>query len=242
LTLFLPANAQAQALIVLLFGDKIVGPNFQPGLSVSFVGSGFLGIDNKMALSWSIGMYGEIRLSDKLSLQPEFLFKNPGGAKNLDTSVPGYPFKPIGEPTLDKVINGGHVRRELRSIAFPVILKWVIGPVGLGAGPQFSVLTRATDTSTASEDKKEIAITDSVKGDMRGYDLAMVGSIECAFSKGDHLRNMRARFKTIWGLFDTVEHNPHDPIRNWSIALGLDIPIGAMKDPPKEPASGKPTQ
>jgi hypothetical protein len=233
-----PRSADAQVLIMLFLGDKIVTEKFQPGISFSFVGSGFWGYENRMRLSWSAGLFGEVRLTDRLSLQPEFLFKSPGGAQKLDTSVPAYPFKPVGEPTLDDVIQNGKVTRELRSVAFPVLLKYWIKMVAVGAGPVFSIVTRATDTVTAKVGGKEIDVTQSIENKMRNYDVGVTASVECAFSRDDPVHSMRARLKGVLGLVDTVENNP-DAIRNWAIYAGIDIPIGSP--PQKKPPATKPS-
>jgi hypothetical protein len=227
-----PSGGKAQAMLMLLFGDKIVTEDFQPGITASFVGSGFWGVSNKMRLSWSIGIYGEIRLTKKLSLQPEFIIKNPGGARDMSTSIPGYPFEPVGgEPMLDDVIENGRVERELRSVAFPVLLKYVVGPIGLGIGPQLNVQTQATDTVRKKENDEKISLEGSVRGALHWYDVSAVGSVEYAFSKGDHLRSFRVRLKGVLGLVDTIKNNPDKPIRNWQLQFGIDIPIGSYKKP-----------
>lgn len=231
-----PKPAEAQVLIMLFLGDKIVTEKFQPGISFSFVGSGFWGgVDNRMRLSWSAGLFGEIRLTKRLSLQPEFLFKSPGGAQDMNTSVPAYPFKPVGEPMLDDVIENGDVTRELRSVAFPILVKGWIGMVALSGGPVFNIVTRATDTVTAKVSGKDIDVTQSIENKMRNYDIGVTASVECAFSRKDPVHSMRARLKGVLGLVDTVENNP-DPIRNWSLYAGIDIPIGS---PPKHEATPK---
>lgn len=224
----IPQGASAQAMLMLLVGDKIVTPNFQPGISASFVGSGFWGVSNAMRLSWSISVYGEIRLKHKLSLQPELLLKNPGGARKMNTDTPGYPFEPVGESMLDSVIENGSVERELRSIAFPLVLKYIVGPIGLGVGSQFNVQTRATDTVKQKQGAETISLEESVRGALRWYDVGVIGHVEYAFSKGDHLRSFRVRLRSVLGLVDTIKGGG-GPIRNWNVSFGIDIPIGSPK-------------
>ncbi|MFT3921878.1 MAG: hypothetical protein QM778_05030 [Myxococcales bacterium] len=225
-----PQRAQAQAMLMLLVGDKIVTKNFQPGISASFVGTGFWGISNKMRLSWSLGIYGEIRLTRSLTLQPELMLKNPNGARGLSPSVPGYPFvPPEGEPTLDTLITQGEDTRELRAVALPVILKWVVGPIGLGLGPQLNVLTNASDTVKKKISGQTYELSQGIRKELTPYDIGVVGSVEYAFSKGEHMRSFRVRVKSVLGLVDTVKDNPQKAIRNWSVSFGVDIPIGKYK-------------
>jgi hypothetical protein len=222
-----PASARAQPLIIYLFGDKMVTDNFQPGLTVSFMGTGFVGTSGRMRVSWSIGVYGEVRLTDRLSIVPELLLKCPGGARKLDPSVQAYPFEPESDPALDDLISTGDVTRELRSVGIPVVLRWRLGSVGLGMGPQLSVLIRADDTVSAKRGGRPLSYTDSVRSALTGYDIGVVGSIDYGFSDGDPLRSMRVRLKGVMGLVDTVQDNPERAIRNWSFSVGLDIPIGS---------------
>ena len=35
-----------------------------------------------------------------------------------------------------------------------------------------------------------------------------------------------------YGLMDTLRENPGDPIRNWILFVGLDIPVGGSNDVP----------
>ena len=220
---------------MLLFGDKIVADNFQPGISASFVGTGFWGISNDMRLSWSLGIYGEIRFKHNLSLQPELMLKNPNGARDMSTKVPAYPFEPVGEPTLDTLIEDGRVTRELRAVALPIVLKWVVGPIGLGVGPQLNVVTNASDTVKDKQHGQTFELSQGIRHELKPYDIGVVGSVEYAFSKGEHLRSFRVRLKSVLGLVDTVKDNPQKAIRNWSVSLGLDIPIGSPKKPHAEP-------
>jgi hypothetical protein len=192
------------------------------------MGSGFWGVSNAMRLSWGLSIYGEIRLRRNLSLQPEMFLKNPGGARKMSSDIPGYPFEPVGEPMLDSVIEDGSVERELRSIAFPLMLKYIVGPIGLGVGSQFNVQTQATDTVKQKQDDETIALRESVRGALRWYDVGVLGNIEYAFSKGDHLRSFRVRLRSVLGLVDTIKGGG-GPIRNWNVSFGIDIPIGSPK-------------
>lgn len=239
-SLVLPASARAQPLIILLFGDKLVSPNFQSGLNVSFVGTGLYGISQDMRLSWAIGAYGEFRLSERWSIQPEIMMKSPGGARNLDTSVPGYPFQPSGDPALDHLVTEGDVTRAFRSLSFPVTAKAYFGRVGLSAGMQFSVLLGSTDTVKLEDgkrgDKRKLSLEDSSLDAMRRGDVGATAGIEWAFGRGDHLRAFRMRARGMVGFLDTIKDNPRDPIRNWAFYLGVDIPIGTPKAPEPPPA------
>ena len=82
--LLLPQAARAQALLVLLFGDKFASEKVQGGIKFDVVTSTLSGLAGAARLrSWDLGGFLEVKLSDRLSIQPEFTFKSPAGAQGL---------------------------------------------------------------------------------------------------------------------------------------------------------------
>ncbi len=242
LVLATPGFVRAQALIAILLGDKLSSDRFQLGLNISAAGTGFSGVSNRMRISWGIGMYGEVRLSARVRLLPELVFKSPSGAAELNTHVPGYRFTPIGEPTVDRLIATGKVTRTLQYIALPVVVKGVFGPIGLGLGPEFSVLVRAQDTVATGIDQGTLKLSTSVRKVLCPVDAGLIGSIEYAFEPEKAMRSMRIRAKGYYGLVDTVQSDHGKPVRNWYLMLGADIPIGGPphKHPDHSAASKSP--
>jgi len=239
-SLALPSAAHAQVLIALLLGDRVSNDRFQLGLNVGFAATGLQGVQSKFRVGFGVSMYGEIRLSDRFRLQPELAMKLPGGARELPPGAPGHSLSPIGEPTYDDVVNNGLVLRNQKYIGIPIYTKYLIGPIGLGLGPQISFLTKATDTSESKSDAPKVQLETDAEDDLSPVDIGIAASLDYAFSPEHQMRSMRVRAKGYFGLVDTVKDNPGDPIRNWNFQFGLDIPIGGSSKP--APAPVKPAQ
>ncbi len=227
--LLIPSAAQGQVLIALLFGEKLSTERFQLGVNASFAASAFMGFKDRMLPGWSLSVYGEIRLHERFHLQPELALKFPGGADDLSSSIPGYPFAAVGEPTIDGVVNEGKVKRELRYVALPILGRVLLGPVGLGIGPQLGVLVHAQDTTSQKEGATRVSLSRSVAHELRRVDAGIVLSLDYSFWKEQKMRSLRIRGTGYVGLVDTIRNNPHGAIRNWNVMLGLDIPIGGPR-------------
>lgn len=229
-----PSRADAQVLIALLLGDKVSNDTFQLGINLSFAAVGLTAVESKFRLGFSVSMYGEIRLTERLHLQPELAMKLPGGAREMNSSVPGYPFTPIGEPAYDESVTNGEVSREQRYIAIPVYTKLMLGSVGLGLGPQLGILLGSNDTATSTRDGKKVNLEASTEDALNPVDFGISASVEYAFWPKQKMRSLRIRAKGYFGLMDTIKDNPGTPVRNWSFLLGGEIPIGGAPDKPKD--------
>ena len=117
--------ASGQAILIILFGDKLSTEKFQLGINADLTWSDLSGIsDTKMRMSWSFGAYGEIKLSNHWRLQPELTIKTPAGAKNLMAGAPGNPFVPVGDTLVDEALATGTITRSTQYITVPLIIQW----------------------------------------------------------------------------------------------------------------------
>jgi len=112
--------AHSQVLIALLFGDKLNSDSFQLGIQLAgnFQNvTGWEGTSSRFSLGF--GIYGELKLTEKLSLQPEILFKDPRGADG----VPGNEFD---NENLDPLLADASVTMKLAYVSIPILLKYHI--------------------------------------------------------------------------------------------------------------------
>ena len=132
----------AQALLVLLFGDKFASENVQGGIKFDVVGTTLSDLSGAERLrSWDLGGFLEVKLNTRLSVQPEFTFKVPAGAQSL-------PFVPTGAPAVDSAFAAASnvsVTRRLGYIAVPLLLKVKAGRFHFAAGPQIGYVVKAED-------------------------------------------------------------------------------------------------
>lgn len=219
--------AAGQALLIILFGDKLSTETFQLGINADFGWSGLSGIDGSdLKRTWSFGAYGEIKLSDHWRLQPELTLKTPGGAEGLRAGDPGVPFEPVGDSLIDAALANGTVTRSMGYVSLPVYLKYVAGPIGLGAGGQIGFLTKANDLLESDVLQGQLQLEQSVKDSLNGLDAGLIFSLDYSLKPSLQMRSIRINAKYYLGLMDTIENNTGPAVKNSIFFIGLDIPVG----------------
>ncbi|MCK5454560.1 MAG: PorT family protein, partial [Calditrichia bacterium] len=178
--------ANAQALLILLFGDKLSTEKFQMGINADLSYSNLNGLDGtKYRLDWAFGAFGEIRLNDHWSLQPEITVKTPAGAKEIPGLTPGVPI-------LDSLFNGVSVTRKMNYLTVPIYVKYKTGKFGFALGPQIGYLTGATDHyegSTILGD--QFTLQKGVTGQHNRWDAGATVLLDFIFKPQKKMRSMR---------------------------------------------------
>ena len=225
----LPLRAlHAQAILVLLFGDKFASETVQGGVKFDVVGTTLAGLpDAERKWSWALGGFIEVKLDRRLSIQPEFTFKSPAGAQGL-------PFVPTGEPEVDNAFTAAadvSVTRTLGYITIPVLLKLTAGRFRFGAGPQIGYLVRAEDRyigSVARED--DLSYTKSLWSRVHYWDggISLLGE----FALAPHLGLRSGRVRVTWyrSFGDVLSDTPGG---NDVLGIGFALPIGGPPDSQK---------
>jgi hypothetical protein len=222
--------AHGQALLVLLFGDKLSTEKFQLGINadVGWTGQTNL-LDSSTRFSWAFGAYGEVKLGERWRLQPELTLKTPAGAKGLFAGEAGNPFAPTGNEDIDEVIDTGRVTRSLNYISVPVFAKYLLGPIGIGGGGYVAFLTGATDELSSDVDQGRVRLNESSKDYLNTVDAGLILSLDFALKPQAEMRSIKINGKLYYGLTDTVKDNPGESVKNWMLFLGLDVPVGGKK-------------
>ena len=130
------------ALLVLIFGEKAATENFHFSLKLGVNYSIIHGFEEgKNASSFNFGLVNNIRLTDRLTLTPEFIPLAPRQIKDV-------PVITTGNPDLDDLlVEVESADRKLSYIDIPVLLKVKLSErFSISAGPQISFLTGASDT------------------------------------------------------------------------------------------------
>jgi hypothetical protein len=222
--------AQGQALLVLLFGDKLSTEKFQLGINadVGWTGQTNL-LDSSTRFSWAFGAYGEVKLGERWRLQPELTLKTPAGAEGLFAGEAGNPFAPTGNEDIDEVIDTGRVTRSLNYISVPVFAKYLLGPLGIGGGGYVAFLTGATDELSSDVDQGRLRLNESSKDALNTVDAGLIFSLDYSLKPQAEMRSIKINGKLYYGLTDTVKDNPGESVKNWMLFLGLDVPVGGKK-------------
>lgn len=215
---------QGQAILVLLFGDKFASENFQGGIKVDLAWSTLVGLsDAERVRSFAVGGFFELRLGPRFSIQPEFTFKSPAGARGL-------PFSATGNARVDSAFAGASdvsVTRTLGYITFPILAKVTLGPVRLGVGPQVGYVVKAFDhiTGTVSRDN-DLTYDVSLWPRVNRWDAGVSVLAELALSPRRGLQSLRVRASWYRAFGDALSDAPgHNDV----LTVGLGVPIGGPK-------------
>ncbi|MCH8033102.1 MAG: outer membrane beta-barrel protein [Bacteroidetes bacterium] len=221
----LTSVSNAQALLMLLFGDKLSTETFQMGINVAGTASDIGGItDANLRYSWAFGAFGEVRFSDDWFLHFNLTAKTPGGAKNIQ------PFEDI-IPEIDTLTTDISVTRSFNYITLPIFIKYSLGSFKLGLGGQLGYLTSATDIYTGFTFRgDDLNMERNVREKMNLWDAGVTGIIDYFFKPEANMKSMRISLTYYYGLIDILKDNTGDAWNNSILMLSLAIPMGGGDD------------
>jgi hypothetical protein len=215
----LSAWAHSQVLIALLVGDKLNSDKFELGLQLAGNWQNLTGLEGTNGrFSVGFGIYATLKLGEKLSLQPELLFKDPRGAKDVPAEV-------FGNADLDPLLQDAAVTAKLAYVSLPVILKYSLTPqLSLGFGPQIGFLSSAKKVYVAEVYAQEdLVFKDDIKSALNDVDLALAFNLEYKLMKK---KGVHIGLRYYLGLTDIYKDNPGDPVKNSVVQLNIGIPLG----------------
>lgn len=213
--------ASAQAILILLFGDKIASDKLQGGIKFDLAWSTLPGTSEaSRRRSYDFGGFIELRLRGRFSLQPEFTFKAPAGAAGL-------PFAPTGQARIDSAFASASdvsVTRALGYVTLPILAKMTFGHFGLSAGPQFGYVVKASDRYTGTVAREDDLTYDvSLWPRVNRWDAGVNVLAEWAPSMNHGFQRLRVRASWYRGFVDALSDAPG---RNDVLSLGIGLPIG----------------
>lgn len=211
--------AQSQVLIALLVGDKLNSDKFEMGINLAGNWQNLTGLEGtKSRFSLGFGIYGTLKLSEKLALQPELLFKDPRGAADVPPDV-------FGNPDLDPLLENAAVSAKLAYVSIPILLKYHLTPqLSLGFGPQIGILSSAKKVYVAEVYAEEdLVFKDNIKSTLNDLDFALAFNLEYKLMKK---KGIHIGLRYYLGLTDIIKDNPGEPVKNSVIQINLGIPLG----------------
>ncbi len=216
---FAATLGHSQVLIALLFGDKLTSEKFELGIRLAGNWQDLTGLQGTSGrFSIGFGIYGTLKLSEKFSLQPELLFKDPRGAE-------GVPPDMFGNPNLDPLLENAAVTAKLAYVSLPVLFKYHLSPkFSLGFGPQIGYLSSAKKEYVAQVyTEEDLVFKDDIKSKLNAWDFALAFNLEYRLMKK---RAVQIGLRYYLGLTDIYKDNPGDPVRNSVVQVYIGIPIG----------------
>jgi hypothetical protein len=220
--------ANSQALLVLLFGDKLSTDKFQLGINASGTLTNLSGIDDtKFRVSWAFGVFGEVWINDTWSFQPELTVKTPAGANDM-------PWDVVGDPSTDTLLSelqDAELARRANYLTLPLYVKYKAGAFGIGAGPQVGYLTGASSVYTGDNKAgAKLTLEKKTTSELNRWDFGIAAGVDYSFRPEKKMKSLRLGLRGYWGLVDTIKDNPDDAVYNYGFFLTLGIPVGGSPD------------
>ena len=222
--LYAPVS-NAQALLIILFGDQLSTETFQAGINASGSASTLTGLSQgQYRYDWAFGAFGELKLSPDWFLHLDLTIKTPAGAKDVK------PFEDPHEIT-DSIFTGLSVTRKINYITLPVYIKYAVGSFKFGVGGQVGYMTSATDVysgSTVLGD--EFSMDRKVMGYFNRWDAGLTGMVDFFFRPDEEMKSLRLSLSYYYGLLDVMKENSGSAVNNSIFLLSLAIPIGGSDE------------
>jgi Outer membrane protein beta-barrel domain len=210
------------ALLVLIFGEKAATENFHFSLKAGFNYSIINGYEEGTnRIGGNFGLINNIKLTEKLTLTPEFLPLSGRGIKDV-------PVLTTGNPDLDDLlVDPSSTDRKLSYIDIPVLLKYKLSPrFSVSAGPQLSFLTGATDIYKSSPLDGAVLTTElEIEDALNTVDLAAAIDLTFILVEPKNGKGVNLYIRFTQGFIDIVKDNPGQRYTNTTIQFGGAFPF-----------------
>jgi hypothetical protein len=215
------ARGQA-ALLVLIFGEKAATENFHFSLKAGINYSIINGYDQGTnRIGANFGLVNNIRLSERLTLTPEFLPLSSRGIRDV-------PVLTTGDQNLDSLlVDPTSTDRKLSYLDIPVLLKIKLSKrFSVSAGPQISFLTSATDIYESSPINGAILTSElDIKDALKTIDVSAVVDLMFMLSEPKNGKGLNLYLRFSQGFMDIVKENTGDRFTNTTIQFGVALPF-----------------
>lgn len=213
--LVITAKVHSQAaLLVLLLGDKVATENFYFSLKAGANFSNLNGFENtNMRPGAHFGLVATIKINDTFYLAPEFTPLSRKGAKNIPVT---HIQNSLPENT----------QRTLNYIDIPIVARYYVHErIGLGAGPQFSLLTSANDQYTADLEGEEVEYSIDIKDDLNPFEFGLVFDITFTAWKARKGKGLNIHARYAHGLTNILESSSNETLTNSFFQISASFPF-----------------
>ena len=219
--LFMTVQGNSQALIALLFGDKISNPKLQMGMQLG----GNLSFQTNSAYlhplpSFAFGAYVNYKAGKKWRLNTFVTLKSNRGVNGLDTSYAIF-------HSADKSLTDASLKRKLTYIDInPEFQFRVSRSFAIGAGPVISILTMARDYYTGTRGTASVTEEYNIYKNLNIFDAGISFDLQYTLEKGE---GIIINLKYIQGLVNPYKKGANPSALTSFLNLGVGIPMKSKK-------------
>jgi len=216
----LSITAEAQVLIVAIFGDKLNSGNIEFGLDGGFNRSWYLDKEGSEGLNnFNLGFFFHIKVSEG---NTGFLSTGVHVKSNVGAS--GMPTYSIGDPEFDEVYAAGELTTKVSVFYIPIMWQQRFGKVYLEGGIQPGLRTKAFDFFRVEDLGGESEYKRDVREDYTRLDFGLVGGLGYRFSENPISPSAGLNYYA--GMVDVYKPQSEN-LKNSSLYVYFRIPIGA---------------
>lgn len=222
--LFLPAFANSQVIISLLFGKALNTDKIEFGLAAGFNYSDLSGIEAKYKPGLNLALYFNFKMSEDFFLHVEASPKFVLGAKDIA------PY-PIGDENLDTLLSTSKIKRQVKYMALPILARYRIKDHWFAElGPQVNMRLKVTDQFETEVNDQDLRYDNKIKDEFTLFEVALTGGIEYKLQRD---KGVGIALRYYYGFTDVMKNTP-EANHNSAFQFLVSIPIGAGK-PTTEP-------
>jgi hypothetical protein len=226
LLISLSQTGRSQILISILFGDKLNSGKMEFGLMVSPTLCNITDIDAKYRTGLALGLYLNLKITDRFFFHPEAIPKSALGANKLA------PY-PSGDTTLDRLFADGSVQRKIKAISVPLLCRYRIGGLWfIEAGPQIDWMLKTTDEFKTKANGGDLSFSKEISDQFTRFDVGLAGGLVYKFKSTN---SMSLGIRYFYGLTDIIKTSSGSQ-HNSAWLLNVYIPVGAGKAEAKQKA------
>jgi hypothetical protein len=219
---FITSKSESQVIIALLFGEKLNSGKLEFGLTGGWTISNISSLpESKSKNAFNLGLYFDIKLSDKWYIHPEAVPKYPTGVTKLK------PYS-LGNEGLDSLLKGGNVTRKIKNIIVPLLIRYRIkNQFFVEAGPQIGLRTKGNDVFTNGS----LTYEHNIEENLTRFDFGFAFGFAQRLSKNP--QGMSLVFRYYYGFIDTDKTTAGSQ-KNSVLQINARIAVGTGKKKKKE--------
>lgn len=213
-------SAQAQLLIVALFGDQLNSGKIEFGLDGGYNRSWYLAREDAKGLNnFNLGFFFHIKMTESSTG-----FISTGVHVKSNVGASGMPTYSIGDADFDEVYAEGELITKVNVFYVPIMWQQRLGKLYVEAGIQPGMRAKAFDYFRIEDYGGDLEYKRDVRDDYTRLDFGMVGGLGYRLKKGPVSSSIGVNYYA--GIVDVYKPDTYH-LKNSSLYVYGRIPIGA---------------